>query len=157
MQISKDRYSDIDKSLAGFPYGLLQDFITFIDYIAKLGIGQSEVRSYLEEHQRRMLSGELNPGEVSNGRKAARHLPKCPVCGLPLRVEAVNNSPRRMIGGSARSWWVCPNGECEMEPILSEKGPKEELEALGIMPVDHHMRKAMRRKAIAAEKRRKRG
>lgn len=159
MEISKNRYSDIDKYLIGFPYGLLQDFITFIDYIGKREISQDEVRAYLAEHRRRLTEGGEDPRiESAQGAgDVGKRMPRCPICKLPLRIEAVNNNSRRMIGGTARCWWICPDIQCEHEPILSDLGPKEELERVGVMGVSHHMRKAARRKAIAADRRQKRG
>jgi len=159
IEITDKRYSEIDQALVAFPHGLLQDFSTFQKYIFKVGVEIYEVDAYLKEHERRLMEGDPSDQIIKNvaPKNFAKLIPKCKECGLPLMVEAINNNPRRMIGGTAKSWWVCPDRACDSDPILSDRGPREELESKGVVSVKHHMRKAMRRKTAAAQRRQKRG
>lgn len=152
-----DRYNEIDELLAGFPYGLLQDFMTFIRYIDNNDLQISEVSDYLDMKLDILTSGDKGKGVDKKGRsieKLIKKLPKCPVCGLPLSIEPINNSPRRMVGGKANSWWICPDPYCSHEPQLDERLPREALESIGIVDFSHHRKKAARRKMAAMQKKR---
>ena len=147
--MDSDRFENLTQALAAFPFRLLQDFVTLMRYCKREEITLQEIVDYVVEVRQIFAEGGIDPSfrrtqaEVDMLKK----LPKCEFCGLALRVEPVNNTRRRMVNDHSRSWWICPNPECDHEPVLSDRPPAEELERIGIVTLATAYRRKARRKS----------
>lgn len=131
MALDQSRLDILEKQLAAFPFSLLQDFLTFTKHCESHGIDVTEVEEFVRYH-----AGEGARERAREMRNVTRQLveksPKCKVCGMVMLLENVNERRSRMIDDHSKSWWICPDPLCEMEPILSDKYPYEIVADLGI-------------------------
>ena len=128
------RHEFLRERLGAFSPSMLQDFVTFSSHCKKQGIDISEIQAF--------ILTEIEEGYVAAERLIARKeslkklinekMPRCPFCDSPLDLEPINNAPGRVIGGEAKSWWVCSRLSCEFDPILHDREPWQILAELGI-------------------------
>ena len=99
----------IEKALAAFSFGQIQDFMTLHGVMRRSGISIAD----LEGHVR----GEraLRAEETEKIRQHREKRPDCPKCGNKLSMRAINlpKGPANRKGW--KSLWYCPAGECVYE------------------------------------------
>jgi hypothetical protein len=133
--ITEKRKEELIALLAAFPFGMLQDFVTFSLHCERENIKLHEVIGYIESQ----IKDEFIAAERAYNRQqavkkiVAEKFPYCPVCKNQLRLEAINNHPGRVIDDHSKSWWICPDPECEYEPVLSDEHPQKVLSDMGIV------------------------
>jgi len=122
---------DIDRALAVFGRGHLQDLLTLSDHLRSLGLTMEDARRHLdrlrganrqaERHRRRMMYAY------------ARRAKACPACGAPMSLYPVNSGPRDQVGGDWRAQWLCPNPRCA-ETLYVTETTTQIMRALGFVP-----------------------
>lgn len=115
--------TDLSKIIEEFGYGFLQDVFQFYQRLSKAGITAAQFVEWMDADRSVRLQLEIKnieEGQVWIDKFIAK-APKCEVCGRPMVLEIVNNMPKRMIDDHSKTWWICPDGYCEGEPITSDK------------------------------------
>ena len=146
MDLSDERYQELNRLLGAFTISLLQDCITFNTHCERQKISLEEVVLFIQRGtspRDRMLKNEVLLRDST-----LEKLPFCPVCKEgKLRLEEINNHPARMIDDHSHSWWTCPDPDCDFDPEISDKHPYEILSDLGVMVRKSHKRPSQRKKA----------
>lgn len=131
MALKQERIDDLEKLLAAFPFSLLQDFITFTRHCKLHRIDAGEVDDFV-----RHFVGDVARRKIRQSREVTEAMlekaPRCTVCGSVLTLEDVNNRKSRMIDDHSKSWWICPDMLCEMDPITTDKYAYEIFIDMGI-------------------------
>lgn len=154
-----NRRDELEKLLAAFPLSMLQDFITFTMHCKREKIEDHEIVNFIKEQVAigNEISSRVFKREIEVKKLMAEKFPYCAVCGQQLGIQEVNNHPSRMIDDHSKSWWICPDAECEADPILNDKYPYEIFIDLGI-PVNQPLKpQSSRRRSLAAAAKKRRG
>jgi len=99
----------IEKKLAAFSFGQIQDFMTLHNVMHKNNISMADLEGYINGEKAR-LSKELEAFSPP-----MEKMPKCPKCGNKLAIRPINlpKGPRNRQGW--KSLWHCPAGDCVYE------------------------------------------
>jgi hypothetical protein len=133
---------------------MLQDFVTFQVICKRAGIEEGEVALYVRHHVGDMA--RLNRRKtIEAARIYDEKARTCPVCGLKMTIQPINDDDSRMVDDHSKSWWICPDINCECEPIVSDLYPHEILIDMGV-PVHKpkHPQAASRKRMRSAAKQR---
>lgn len=95
----KSRYDKIDSELAIFTLGEFQDLLTLMLIMDREDISHEELLAFKE----------LKISEIKNSKHGGE---VCSECDSPMRVEAVNISPRTMTGDDSKIVYTCINLNC---------------------------------------------
>ena len=157
------RYEELEGLLAVWPFSLVQDFMTFSDHLELMHINAEEIREYIRHRsENEQYEAATTFSRMKKINETIREkFPRCPICGNILFIQDINNHPSRMVDDHSRSWWICPDMQCEFEPVLNDKFSREVLSDNGIfLPFRNPMpsQKLQRRMRAAAKQRnRKKG
>lgn len=104
----------LERVVEVFGLGKVQDVLTFLDYLQKEGVSVQDVRDYMAEcamdHARARMTTR-----AKRLREWEQKAPKCPECGMPLRLREITLSPGRGNENAYRSEWYCPGAQCIYE------------------------------------------
>lgn len=150
---------NIQQITGDYGYGFLADVYSFVKNLSKNNIAVDTFMFWMqiEREAREAVEADVRAATDAWWRKYEANAPRCEVCGKTLMLEAINNNPRRMIGGTGRSWWVCPDTLCEADPVIDEREPYVLLAKLGVPAFrsDPEVEKFKLKRARAAARRRR--
>lgn len=126
--LALDRFQEMEKILAVFHQGMLQNFFTFLDVLEKNSISLEDVECYvgqLKENNRLRLLEEARKNKRSEGvlkeqEKWRMKAKDCPLCGTPLSLEKVTAPKGNANVYGYRGVWRCPGDECLFEEFTKE-------------------------------------
>ena len=98
-KMEEERHKTIDKALAAFTFGTLQDLFTLELVMEREGISKHELYAFVELKQEKLKVGDV----------VKKY---CPECGAAMVAESVNVSPRTMIGDDSKIVYTCTNHQC---------------------------------------------
>lgn len=151
--------SDIEKITDKHGYGFLTDVFMFLKDLEENDISPVDFLEWMGiDRKIREETFKKNREHSKAMRKIYEaKAPKCDVCGKVMGLEAINNIPSRMIDDHSKSWWFCPDINCEGDPITDDRAVLEIHAEFGlkIQPVysDHEItrRRRLAYKAKQAE------
>lgn len=120
--------------LQPFSLGRLQEAALIMQTLEREGYGLRALERYLgfvsevAMRRRHHIAAEHQDYLIDIQRQS----PRCPDCGKPMFIIAVNNSPRVMIGGTAKSMWCCADMMNCGGTIETERTVGEEIRRLGV-------------------------
>ncbi len=103
MEITEKQLMEFQNDTDVFRPGLLQDFITFIDFIYEKGISIYHAYDCIGQ----MRINQVRQVEEFAKKRKTITLKPCPKCGNNMKVIPVNDSPRFMVGGDYLSMAYC--------------------------------------------------
>lgn len=123
-----EEFKRIEKLLAVFHQGMLQNFFTFLTVLEKNDVTLRDVRWYLEEVKK--IEGAKVLEQVSRSkvsRKMTEEQEKwkskvgsCPLCGKSLGLDKVSAAKGNANVYGYRGVWRCPGEECLFEEFTTE-------------------------------------
>ena len=99
----------IERILAPFSFGQIQDFITLHRVMREHKISIADLEGHVRGER------EVLAEETESIRQHREKMPDCPKCGNKLALRAINlpEGPRNRKGW--KSLWYCPAGDCVYE------------------------------------------
>ena len=99
----------IEKALAAFSFGRIQDFMTMHGVMRRNNISMADLEGYINGEKAR------RGGEMEAFSRLREKMPACPECGEKLVVRSINlpKGPRNRNGW--KSLWCCIGGDCVYE------------------------------------------
>jgi len=112
------RETFIRDNLGAFSPGLLQDLKTLIYHLRSIGVEEYEFLEYVEAE---VLNGKHVRSNATIA-KQQRNAPKCPECGSPLAINAVNTTKCNNVGGEWKSQISCTSFlACDYEEFRTDE------------------------------------
>lgn len=116
MQLEK-----FEKDMEVFSFKQHREAMIYIDHLRLKGWTIEDTREWVKDEQERMRK------EI---KEATNHLPKCPECGIAIKLLPVNINPETRTGDPKdKSVWMCRNQEC-MYTIYNKETIEEVQNAL---------------------------
>ena len=110
-----------EKDMAVFSFAHHQDVLTYLIHLEKSGWTLKDVKEWIEEKRRLLVSEEKTLAVSYN----------CPKCNTFMRLLPVNFTRATLTEDDSQSVWLCPNSNCmhtiynkESVEELSQKGGK---------------------------------
>jgi hypothetical protein len=123
--------ADMAQILAAFSAGQIQDALTLFDLLARRGLTVEDLR----RHRAEAAAAAARDVRARERRLAAfrERARRCPACGNPMGLHAVNTGPRDQVGGGYRSQWICRAPGC-LETEFNRQSVAEILSGMGLAP-----------------------
>ena len=123
-----EEFKRIEKLLAVFHQGMLQNFFTFLEVLEKNDITLRDVKWYLGEvkkiEEARTLqqanSSKVNKKMVKEQERWKSKAEHCPLCGKSLGLDKVTAAKGNANVYGYRGVWRCPGEECLFEEFTTE-------------------------------------
>lgn len=118
----------LEKLLAVFHQGMLQNFFTFIDLLERSKVTLEDVKWYMEQLAKREKAKQLQrTSEAQVNTKISKEQEKwkekvkrCPLCGSSLGLDKIAAAKGNANVYGYRGVWRCPGEECLFEEFTTE-------------------------------------
>lgn len=102
---------EIEKTLAAFSLGQIQDYITLSELLVEAAITIEDLTAYVDAKKQ---------GIVKKTGRAGENMPDCPVCGGKLGLLPVKAPQGRANINGWQSLWLCLSDGCNYEKYTSD-------------------------------------
>jgi hypothetical protein len=125
---------DLEWAFTSYADGFLQDMMTVLRELHGSGITIEDILAYGEAEfaKRRLIEYESRKALGQMMEEFKYKIRRCGLCGNPMRLEPVNNSPCTQVGGELQSVWTCINFMDCGEQVFSNLSVLDEAERYGL-------------------------